>query len=79
MTIGGCDHIFAEKEYEAIVVIEGIEFSDHYDVFTVTNDYNNEVISWESEEVENNKLKGKFTDFTGEMGLSLVIDDNHLE
>jgi len=85
LTLSACDGIGEEigsepAEYDIDIIIEGVEDKAHYDLFTVTNDYDDTSLYWDSEDdLDNNSLKGTITGLEGEVEFTIAIDDEDIE
>lgn len=78
--ITGCDMLpFRPERYNSQIIIQGVEDSRHYKVFSITNDYNDVILDWQGQdEVEEGNLKGTLTGLSGEIELELRIDDQDI-
>ncbi len=80
IALTACDMLlFFAEQYDADVSISGLESPDHHSIFAVSNNYNDVIIDWQTEdEVEGGALSGTLTDLRREVEIELRIDNQEI-
>lgn len=80
VTLTACDLLnFFTRQYNAEIFISGLETPEHHSIFTITNDYNDEIMDWpEEEDVEGGTLSGTLAGIRGEVVIGLSIDNQKI-
>ena len=74
-----CDRFRGSRGFNVEVVIDGVETAEHYAAFRVINSYDETQVEWDESDFDDGILRAELTEFTGEVEVDLIIDDEIID